>query len=245
MTSKIFNATAQASGVPPKVEACVPGPSKSANGARTQNAPMGNPPPSDLAIERPSGRKSDCAAGIFAFENPLEALEFSGAEMSALHAVHEQQQFFLVAQPPQAEQIFRRGGRDAAFALHAFNQNGDCRRRNGFARRFQIVERNVPEARHHRLETFFNLVLAGGGDARQRAAMKGICRRDDLKTAFVVAEFARELEQSFVRLRAAVAKKTLPAPMRFTISAASRPCGSVKYKFETWMSFWTARRAPR
>jgi len=31
-------------------------PSKSAYGARTQNAPMGNPPPSDLAIETPSGR---------------------------------------------------------------------------------------------------------------------------------------------------------------------------------------------
>ena len=25
--------------------------------------------------------------------------------------------------------------------------------------------------------------------------------------------------------------------MRFTISAASRPCGSVKYRLETWISF--------
>ena len=33
-----------------------------------------------------------------AFQNPLEALESSGPEMAALHAVHEQQQFFLVAQ---------------------------------------------------------------------------------------------------------------------------------------------------
>ena len=61
------------------------------------------------------------------FENPLKALEFPGRIMAALHAVHEQQQFLLVAQRAQAEQIFRRGGRDAAFALHAFDQNGDGR----------------------------------------------------------------------------------------------------------------------
>ena len=128
--------------------------------------------------------------------------------MAALHAVHEQQQFFLVAQRAQAEQIFRRGGRDAAFALHAFNQNGDGRGRNRVARGGQIVERNVPEARRHRLEPFFDLVLAGGGDAGQRAAVKGIRRRQNFKPAFVVAEFPRQLEQTFVGLRAAVGEKT-------------------------------------
>ena len=89
MTSKIFSATAQASGVPPNVVACVPGPSKSAYGSRTQNAPMGNPPPSDLAIESAVRQKLFAAGNIF--QNPLEALEFAGAEMAALHAVHEQQ----------------------------------------------------------------------------------------------------------------------------------------------------------
>ena len=73
--------------------------------------------------------------------------------------------------------------------------------------RCQIVEGNVPEARHHRLETFFHFVLAGGGNARQRPAVKGIGRGQNFKPAFVVAEFARELEQAFVRLRAAVAEK--------------------------------------
>jgi len=62
---------------------------------------------------------------IFAFENPLKALEFSGPVMAALHAVHEQQHFLLVAQGAQAQQVFRHGGRDAAFALHAFDQDGD------------------------------------------------------------------------------------------------------------------------
>ena len=72
----------------------------------------------------------------------------------------------------------------------------------------QIVERNVPETRHHRLKTFFDLVLAGGGDAGQRASVKGIRRRQDFKPAFVMAEFPRQLEQAFVGLRAAVGKKT-------------------------------------
>ena len=71
----------------------------------------------------------------------------------------------------------------------------------------QIVERNVPETRHRRLKTFFHFVLAGGGDAGERPAVKGIRRGQNFKPAFVVAEFPRELEQAFVRLRAAVAEK--------------------------------------
>ena len=41
----------------------------------------------------------------------------------------------------------------------------------------EIVVRHMPETGHHRLETFFDFVLAGGGDGRQRAAVKGIDRR--------------------------------------------------------------------
>ena len=143
----------------------------------------------------------------FIFQNPLKTLEPAGAIMSALHAVQEQQQLFLVAQRAQAEQIFRRGRRDAAFALHALNHDGDGRGRNRVARGGQIIERNVPETRRRRLETFFDLVLAGGGDAGQRPSMKGIRRRQNFKPAFVVAEFAGELEQAFVGFRAAVGKK--------------------------------------
>jgi hypothetical protein len=106
------------------------------------------------------------------------------------------------------------------------------------ARRCQIVEGNVPEARRHRLETFFHLVLARGGNARQRAAVKRIRRRENFEPALVVAKFPRQLIQTFIRLRAAVGKKAFARPMRLTISAASRPCGSVKYKLETWMSFF-------
>ena len=153
----------------------------------------------------PSGRNLPPPGTIF--QNPLEALEFSRAEMAALDAVHEQQQLFLVAQRAQAQQIFRRRGRDAALALDALDQNGGGRGRNRVARGGQIIVGNVPEARHHRLKAFFDFVLAGGGNARQRAAVKGIDRRENFKTALVMAEFARELEKPFICLRPAVAEK--------------------------------------
>src|SRR5579885_1147628 len=66
----------------------------------------------------------------------------------------------------------------------------------------------MPETRHRRLEAFFNLFLAGGGDGRKRPAMEGIDGGDDFKTALVVAEFAGELEQALVGLDAAVGKET-------------------------------------
>ena len=115
--------------------------------------------------------------------------------------------FFSSHNVRRAEQIFRRGGRDTAFALHAFDQDGDGRGRNRVARGGQIIERNVPEARRRRLKTFLDLVLAGRGNARQCASVKGIRRGQNFKPAFVVAELAGELEQSFVGLRAAVGKK--------------------------------------
>ena len=65
------------------------------------------------------------------------------------------------------------------------------------------------KAGHHRLKAFLHFFLASGGNAREGAAVKGIERGDDFVTAFVVAEFARKFEQSFVGLHAAVAEETL------------------------------------
>ncbi len=89
------------------------------------------------------------------------------------------------------------------------------RRRNGGTRGGEIVERNVPETRHRRLETFFDFFLAGGGDAGERPSVKRIGRGQNFKPAFVVAEFSRELEQAFVRLRAAVGEKNFSSADAF------------------------------
>ena len=147
------------------------------------------------------------AAG-HAFENPLETLELAGAIMAALNAVHEQQYFFLIAQGAQAQEIFGGGGRHAAFALHAFDHDGGGGGRDGGPGGLEVIERNVPEAGHDRLEAFFHLVLAGRGDAAERPSVKRIDGGKHFKAAFVVTEFARELEETFIRLRAAVGKKT-------------------------------------
>src|SRR5690349_10324305 len=67
----------------------------------------------------------------------------------------------------------------------------------------------MAEPGHQRFKAFLNLVLAGGGDACQRAPVKRIDGRENFKSPFIVAKFPRELEQSFVRLRATVAEKHL------------------------------------
>ena len=75
-------------------------------GARAQQVRVGRPHP-----ERADGESAaqglghrdaigqERVAPRHAFEDALEALEASGAEMAALHAVHEQQEFLFIAQP--------------------------------------------------------------------------------------------------------------------------------------------------
>ena len=71
----------------------------------------------------------------------------------------------------------------------------------------EIVVRHVPESLAPRFESLLHLVLAGGGDAGERPAVKGIEGGEDFEAAFVVAELAGELEQALVGLGAAVAEK--------------------------------------
>src|SRR5207249_10918640 len=98
--------------------------------------------------------------------------------------------------------------RDAAFALDAFDQD---RRRRGRKRRadsVEVVVGHLAEARNHRLEALLDLLLSGGGNASEGAAMKRVESGDDLEPAVVVTELAGEFEETFVGLGAAVAEKT-------------------------------------
>ena len=175
--------------------------------ARAEQIGVGRPHPErahgESAAQRLGHRdavRQELLAARHAFEDALEALEAAGAEMPALHAVHEQQQLLFVAQLAQAEQVFRRGGRHAAFALDAFDHDGGRRGRKRGAHGGQVVVGHLPEARHHRLKALLDLLLAGGGDACQRPAVEGIEGGDDFKAAFVVAELAGELEQALIGL---------------------------------------------
>src|ERR1051326_2586262 len=66
----------------------------------------------------------------------------------------------------------------------------------------------MSKSRHRRPEALLDLFLSSGGNAGQRATMKGVERREDFESAILVAESARQLEQPFVGLAPAVAEKT-------------------------------------
>ena len=141
------------------------------------------------------------------FHDALETLEAPAAEMAALDSIHHEQQFFLVAQLAQAEQIFGCGWGHAAFALDSFDENRNGGRTDGVAHGLQVVVRHMAKTLNHRLKTLFDLVLAGGGNAGECAAMEGIHGRQDFETSFIVAKFTGQLVKAFIRLGAAVAKE--------------------------------------
>ena len=65
----------------------------------------------------------------------------------------------------------------------------------------------MSKTRNGRLETLLHFVLAGGGNTGEGPAMERVEGGEYFKSAFVVAKSARQFEQSFVGLAAAVAEK--------------------------------------
>ena len=68
------------------------------------------------------------------------------------------------------------------------------------------------ETFQERIVIFMELLLAGRRQRRQRAAVEGIIRSDDLVAAFAVdfaSVFARQFDGPFIGFRAAVAEKDL------------------------------------
>ena len=135
--------------------------------------------------------------------------------MASLHFVEEQKQVAIVAQLAQAAQVFGGSHGDAALSLDRFHQDGGRLGRDRLAHGLEIVERDVLESGHHRLKAFLHLFLPGSGNPRERAPVEGIEGGDDFEPAFVVPEFSRQLEESFVGFRSAVAKKAAPGPDQF------------------------------
>src|SRR5690606_32956335 len=142
-------------------------------------------------------------------EDALEALVTAGAEMSALDRIHHEQQALLVAQLAESAEVLRGGGRDAALALDALDEDGGRGRRDGVAHGLEVVVGNLAEARNRRFEPLFDLGLPRGGDAGEGAAVEGVGGGEHLVTALVVAELAGELEQALVGLGARVGEEDL------------------------------------
>ena len=132
--------------------------------------------------------------------------------MPILHAVHKQHQVMLITQLAQAQQIIRLGGRHSTFALNAFHQNRDRCRRDQRPHSRKIVVRRVAKSRNARAESLLDLLLSSGRNASQGAPMKGIEGGENLEPALIVSELARQLEQPFIGLAAAITEETFARP---------------------------------
>src|SRR4029077_9389970 len=144
---------------------------------------------------------------MFVFQNPLPALKLAGAKMAGLHFIEKQKQIVFIAKFAQSDQVFRRRNCNSALALNRLDPKRRGRWRERAPHCVKVVERHVFDSHHRRLKTFFYFLLTSRSNPGQCPPMERFERRDDFETATVVAEFSRELEQTFVRLTPAVTEK--------------------------------------
>ncbi len=201
MVSRVARAAAQASGVPPKVLAWLPGWKTSESSGVTVSGADG-----ESAAE---GLGHGNAVGPDAVV--LEAEPFAGAADAGLHFVEEEQDFLFVAERAQAGHEFGGGGHDAAFALDGLAQDGDGGGGEGGADGVEVVELGVGEAGHEGLEALLVLGLARGGHGGEGAAMERVLHGDDFVAGRRGAPLAGQLEEALVGLGAGVAEEDLAA----------------------------------
>ncbi len=204
MTASTARAAAVARGWPPKVVAWSPGWNASATSARAQQAPMGTPLPSALAMVTTSGR-----TGAFESE-ALEAEPVAGAPEAGLDLVDHEQQTPLVAQGADAGEVLGGGRVHAALALDRLQQDGRDRRVDGRLQGVEVVPGHVAEPLGQRLKGLVLGRLAGGVEGGEGPAVERPVGADDLVAA-VAAPFAGQLDGALVGLGPAVAEKD-PAP---------------------------------
>ena len=173
MTSSTALATAQASGLPPKVEPCVPAimPGRGARG--------GEAGADREAAAQPLGDGGD----VRAHARLLAGEQRAGAAHAGLDLVEHQQQAVLVAEGAQVLQALRRHRPDAALALDRLDQDGGGLGADRGVQRLVVAERHDVEARQQRIEAFDQLLAAGGGrDAGHGPAVEGALEGDDAVT---------------------------------------------------------------
>ena len=144
------------------------------------------------------------------YPGPFVGEQAAGPPHAALHLVENQQEVVLVAQLPQLLEERRSGvrmppspwiGSIRMAAVSRADRRLDLR---------DVAERHAVEAGQNGPETFEMLLLAAGGDGRDRAAVKGALEGDDavaLGLAAPVVEPARHLDRAFQRLGAGVAEE--------------------------------------
>ena len=204
MTSNTAPATAQASGLPPYVVPCTPGPNTLATSVVVSIAPIGKPPPSPLA------RREDVRDDALLHVRE----ERAGAAHAALDLVEDQKRVVLAREPPRSLQECGRARRHPAFALHRLEDHrADVVAAFVAERRFErrdVVVGDVRDAGRARPEPLRVLRLAAGGHGEQRAAMERVQRRDHahlVRPEAIVRPAPRELERRLVRFGPRVAEE--------------------------------------
>ena len=100
---------------------------------------------------------------------------------------------------------------NAAFALDGLDENRAGGGRDGFAHGIEIAVGHMPKTLNRGRETILHLLLAGGRDAREGAAMEGAESGEDFELTFLMATQPREFVERLVGFRAAVAEKHFAA----------------------------------
>ena len=141
-------------------------------------------------------------ADVLVREKPARAAH------AALHLVEDEKELVPVGQVAEARQVVGRRHVDAALALDRLDEDRDRLVAHGRRHRRRVVVGDEANAGQERLEALVVLLLAGGGERGERAAVEGACGRQDLVPAAVLAApAAGELHRRLVRLGAAVAEK--------------------------------------
>ncbi len=142
----------------------------------------------------------------------LMAPETTGPSHTGLDFIEDQQQVMTVSDVAQGGEIVRVGNDDSRFTLNGFNQDGRRVFTHRLFDRLGIVERDIFEPGGQGGESPLHLVLGGGGEGGQGAAMKPVVGGDDFITVALLAfmhGFAGKLDGRLIGFGTAVAEKHL------------------------------------
>ncbi len=141
---------------------------------------------------------------------PFMREQLARAAGAGLDLVENEQQAVLVTQRTQAAQKLGRRLAHAAFALDGLDHDGSRLGADGVSYGLEVAEGKVVEAVDLRAEAFEILLIAGGGERRQRAAVEGALECNDapaLRRARHIVIAARSLDGAFAGLGARIAEE--------------------------------------
>ena len=214
-------------GLPPNVQACMPGRRLLAISAVVNMAPPARPPQTAFDSVITSGVTLE----------PLVGEPVAGPSAAGLHLVENQQQLVLVGQLAQAGQETVGRNADAAFALDRLDHDGGRLVVDQPRHGLQVAKGGVDEAGHQRPEPLVVLRLGRGRGGAQRPAVEAALERDDL-VALLGRVQPGELDRRLVGLGARVAEERLAAETPLARgpgpSGLAAPCARCWARGSSW-----------